>query len=104
MAWGENKENESVDLSDRLRGSGAKSRGAQKPPEVLYPDTPKIVQWVIKYSGGYVTDKKQANYVLLGFVAMAIIIAVVLIFGAVRSPSPPPPDEIINVAGPQGER
>ena len=43
--------------------------------------TPKIVQWVIKYSDGYVKDEKQANYVLIGFVMVAIIISLFLIFG-----------------------
>ena len=66
--------------------------------------TPKIVQWVIKYSGGYIKDEKQANYFLIGFVAVAIIISLFLFFGAVRSPSPPPADQIINVAGPEGKR
>ncbi len=42
--------------------------------------TPKIVQLVIKYSGGYVKDEKQASYVLIGFVAVAIIISLFLIF------------------------
>ena len=43
--------------------------------------TPKIVEWVIKYSGGYVRDEKQANYFLIGFVAVAIIISLFLFFG-----------------------
>ena len=43
--------------------------------------TPKIVQWAIKYSGGYVKDEKQANYVLLGFVALAIIVSIFLVSG-----------------------
>lgn len=36
---------------------------------------------MIKYSGGLVKDEKQANYVLLGFVALAIIISLFLFFG-----------------------
>ncbi|MBU6431576.1 MAG: hypothetical protein KGJ58_04585, partial [Patescibacteria group bacterium] len=43
--------------------------------------TPKIIQWVIKYSGGYVKDKKQASFVLLGFAVVAIIVSLFLIFG-----------------------
>jgi len=44
-------------------------------------ENPKIVQWVIKYSGGYIKDEKQASYVLIGFIAVAIIISLFLIFG-----------------------
>ncbi len=43
--------------------------------------TPKIVQWVIKYSGGLIKDENQANYVLIGFVVLAIIVSMFLIFG-----------------------
>ena len=66
--------------------------------------TPKIIQWVIKYSGGSIKNEKQANYVLIGFVAVAIVVSLFLFFGVVRSPSPPPADQIINVAGPEGKR
>ncbi|MDA1335195.1 MAG: hypothetical protein O2794_04290 [bacterium] len=50
-------------------------------PQSFQTPTPKIVQWVIKYSGGLVKDEKQANYVLIGFVAVAIIISLFLFFG-----------------------
>ena len=64
-----------------------------EPPKIVFEDeqsqrlrsfqttTPKIVGWVIKYSGGLVKDEKQANYVLLGFIVVAIIISLILIFG-----------------------
>ncbi|MBI3305546.1 hypothetical protein HYZ82_00210 [Candidatus Nomurabacteria bacterium] len=42
--------------------------------------TPKITEWVIKYSGGAIKDEKQANYVLIGFAAAAIIISLFLFF------------------------
>ena len=42
---------------------------------------PKIIQKVMKYSGGYIKDEKQASYVVLGFVALAIIISLFLFFG-----------------------
>ena len=51
--------------------------------------TPKIAQWVIKYSGGYVKDEKQASYVLIGFVVLAIIISLFLIFGGSGSVGSP---------------
>lgn len=40
-----------------------------------------MIQWVIKYSGGLVKDKIQAKYVLLGFVLVAIVISLILLFG-----------------------
>jgi len=51
------------------------------------PETPKIIQWVIKYSGGLVKDKKQADYVLLGFVVVVIIISLFLFFGGGKTKS-----------------
>jgi len=45
------------------------------------PQELKIIQWVIKFSGGLVQNKKQANYVLIGFVALAVVVTLFLIFG-----------------------
>ena len=42
--------------------------------------TPKIIGWVIKYSGGTVKDEKRANYVLISFVMVAIVISLFLFF------------------------
>ena len=53
----------------------------QRPSRSFQTPAPKIVEWVIKYSGGYVRDEKQANYVLIGFVAVAIVISLFLFFG-----------------------
>lgn len=64
-------------------------------PRSFETPTPKIVQWVIKYSGGAIKDEMQANYVLIGFVAVAIIVSLFLIFGrslgGSKIPSLPPP-------------
>jgi len=50
-------------------------------PRSFQTTTSKIVGWVIKYSGGLVKGEKQANYVLLGFIVVAIIISLFLLFG-----------------------
>jgi len=55
----------------------------QRPARSFQTPTPKIVEWVIKYSGGYIKDENQANYVLIGFVALVISISLFLIFGGV---------------------
>ncbi len=54
----------------------------RQPAQSFQTSTPKIVEWVIKYSGGYVKDEKQANYVLIGFVVLAIVISLFLVFGS----------------------
>jgi predicted PurR-regulated permease PerM len=53
----------------------------QRPARSFNSENPKIIQWVIKYSGGYIKDEKQANYVLIGFVAAAVIVSLFLFFG-----------------------
>ncbi|OIO30834.1 hypothetical protein AUJ77_01660 [Candidatus Nomurabacteria bacterium CG1_02_43_90] len=40
----------------------------------------KLVQWVIRNSGGIIRDNNQANYVLLGFVALLFVASLFLIF------------------------
>ena len=79
----EDKNNkEGIDLSGSLKDSGTGVKFEEyRAPRSYYPETPKIIQRVIKYSGGLVKDEKQANYVLIGFVAVAIVITLVLIFG-----------------------
>ena len=62
--------------------SGAKFHEEwQRSTQIFYPETPKIIQWVIKYSGGYIKDKNQANYVLIGIIVIAIAISLFLFFG-----------------------
>ncbi|MBI4155690.1 MAG: hypothetical protein HY507_00470 [Candidatus Zambryskibacteria bacterium] len=43
-------------------------------------ETPKMVKLVMKISGGAITDQRQAEYVLLGFAVIAIIISIFLFF------------------------
>ncbi|PIZ85922.1 hypothetical protein CO033_01895 [Candidatus Nomurabacteria bacterium CG_4_9_14_0_2_um_filter_32_10] len=51
-------------------------------------ETPKMVQWVIKYSGGIIKEQRQAEYLLLGFVVLAIIISLFLFFTNIISQKP----------------
>jgi len=69
----------------------------QRPARSFETPTPKIVRLVIKYSGGAVKDEKQANYFLIGFVAVVIIISLFLIFGGgnTQSKSQKLSDEIL---------
>ncbi len=47
---------------------------------LYHSDTPKIIQWVIKYSGGLIKNEKQANYILIGFIIIAIIVSLLIFF------------------------
>ncbi|OHA15820.1 MAG: hypothetical protein A3A10_00695 [Candidatus Tagabacteria bacterium RIFCSPLOWO2_01_FULL_42_9] len=88
----ENKNNEGIDLSGALKNSdgGGKFRDEwRRSAQTFYSGTPKIVEWVIKYSRGYIKDEKQANYVLIGFVAVAIVISLFLVFGDEKQNTPP---------------
>jgi len=79
------KENkEGIDLSGAPKDSdtGVKlQNGERQPTQTFFPGTPKIIRWVIKYSGGLVKDEKQASYVLIGLAVVAIIVSLFLIFG-----------------------
>ena len=82
----EDKDNKGgIDLSGALKGSdtGVKFEDQwQRSSRAFYPGTPKIIQWTIKYSGGLIKNERQASYTLLGFVALAIIVVLFLIFSA----------------------
>ncbi|MES3032307.1 MAG: hypothetical protein V4699_03655 [Patescibacteria group bacterium] len=61
----------------------------KKSPEVLKnSEMPKMVRLVIKWSGGSINEK-QANYVLFGFVVIAIGISLFLFFGGGNKPPQP---------------
>ena len=84
-----NEDNKGIDLSHALDDSSSrvKFEGEQQYVRPCYSDTPKIIQLVMKYSGGYIKDEKQASYFLIGFVAVAIIISLFLIFGGGKDDS-----------------
>lgn len=46
--------------------------------------TPKMIKLVMKWSGGAVKEERHAEYVLLGFVIVAIGISLYLFFGGVH--------------------
>ncbi|OWK27264.1 MAG: hypothetical protein US76_01000 [Parcubacteria group bacterium GW2011_GWA2_38_13b] len=91
-----NENNKEIDLSYALNDSGSrvKFESEQQYARPYYSDTPKIIQMVMKYSGGYIKDEKRAGYVLFGFIAVVIIISLFFIFGGggnERSSGPPTP-------------
>ena len=89
------KENqEKIDLSEKLKDSDTDMKfqnEERQSVQAFLPETPKIIQWIVKYSGGLIRDEKQAQYVLLGFVALTIIIVVVIaVSGGSNQPVPGP--------------
>jgi len=80
----QNNEDKKIDLSHALDDSSSRitfeDEEFQRPVQSFQTQTPKIIQWVIKYSGGAIKDEKQADYVLIGFVALAVIVASTFMF------------------------
>ena len=67
--------------NEKVSSSGVKfNEEQQRTTRSSGPKIPKIVQWVIESSGGLVKNEKQAVYVLIGFVIVAFIISLFLIF------------------------
>lgn len=93
--------NNGIDLSKRLEGSTKPQSGQRPSDPYVSPTAPKIIKWVIKYSGGLIKNEKQAYYVLLGFIILAVIISVFLIFGGggvkTQETFTPPVEEYIPI-------
>lgn len=71
-----------------------------RPPQYTPNETSKIVQWVIKHSGGQIKDERQATMVLIIFAIVGIIFAVFMfVWGTGPTKHPEikaPPPETIN--------
>ena len=80
-----------TELNDALKEFEAKSHVEQKPQKQAVETLGEVsgmAKWVVKLSGGKITEQKQAEYVLLGFVILAIAISVFLMFGGNSVGSP----------------
>ncbi|MFA4975415.1 MAG: hypothetical protein WC839_03090 [Candidatus Paceibacterota bacterium] len=85
--------NKNTEISEALKEFEIKSsiEQIQKNPEISKNiETPKMVQWVIKYSGGIIKEQKQAEYVLLGIAVLAIVLTIILILNILKGSSVPP--------------
>lgn len=56
--------------------------GIRRPVQSFQKQTPKIIYWTIKYSNGLIKNENQAQYLLLGFVALSIIFTFSLYFSS----------------------
>jgi len=98
MIENDNKQDELVDLSDALKDSNKEieiQNKQQQSAQIFFPGTPKIIQWTIKYSGGLIKNEKQAQYVLLGFIAVIIIVSLFLVFSGEDKETEATPDPTI---------
>lgn len=77
------RENGGVDLSGETSrfGTGVEFEEQYGAPHSFYSQPPKIVQWAMLHSRGFIKDERQANYALIGFAVAAIIISLVITFG-----------------------
>lgn len=85
--------NKGMDLSDAIKGSDTGVKFEEEKRRVELADsrkTSKIIQWVIKHSGGLVKNKKQANYILLVFFGIAMLLTIILLIRIFSDPSVPP--------------
>lgn len=77
----ENNKN-GIGLSKRLNESAAKSQNGQwSSGPYVSPTAPKIIRWLVKYSGGLIKNEKQASYVLLVLIIFTLIISFYLVLG-----------------------
>ena len=93
-----NHDDEFDDSSSKVKFGSEEFR---RPARFCVSETPKIIRWVIKYSCGLVKNEKQANYVLLGFVATMIVISLFLVFGSGENISEKPTLDLINSPQPE---
>lgn len=62
-------------------------------------ETPKIIQWTIRYSGGMIKDERQAEYVLLALVVIMFGLSFYFFFGGNIGKKASPPPDYINPSG-----
>lgn len=89
----ENKKNNnitSLNNTSKNSNSGVEFNEEYNDERQYYPETSKIIEWVINYSGGLVKDKKQASYILIAFIIITVVISLFLI----RDKTVTPPDDI----------
>lgn len=98
----QNNDDRGIDLSHALDDSSSRVKFEgeefQRTRQSFQTPTPKIVEWVMKYSGGFVKDEKQASYVLVGFVAVAVVVVISFLFsggGSKAKLEAPPGQKII---------
>jgi hypothetical protein len=70
-----------------MKSSIDQTQYTPKVPEAS--DMPKMVKLVIKLSGGAIKERRQAEYVLLGFVVLVVLTSVFLFLQGGPNTAPP---------------
>lgn len=92
---------EDIDLSGALKDASTSQNRYRAIKYYHEFNSPKIIQWTMNLSGGLVKNEKQAGYILLGFVAIAIIVALFLILSGSTNEVKSPKPDIINQPQPE---
>lgn len=95
----ETKMPDSAEIDQALKEFEMKSNQEQTQQTTTSSQTseiPKMVQLVMKYSGGAIKEQRQAEYVLLGFVFVVIAISLYLFFGGTTNKVKSPTFDLIN--------
>ena len=58
------------------------------------PQTPKVIDWVMRGSGGLIQSERQAGYVLMAIVCGMVLLAVIFLFIAFAGPRRPAGERI----------
>lgn len=76
----ESEKNQEIDAALKEFETKATVEQASSPQVVASDDAPRMVRWVMKLSGGAITEQKQAEYVLLGFAILIFGISLLVFF------------------------
>lgn len=63
-----------------MQASAQQAPQTEQIPKASGSDLPKMVQLVIKYSGGAIKEQKQAEYILLGLVVLMLALSFYFFF------------------------
>lgn len=58
--------------------------------------TPKIIGWIIRYSGGIIKNENQAAYAIMVFFLVSILLFLFSIFASFRNDIKPPSSDLID--------
>jgi len=94
-----NEENKGIDLNGALNnvGTDVTFESERQYTRSFSPKNPSIIEWVIKYSGGYIKGERQAGYVIFGFLTLAVVTIIMVMSGGSSEPTqtPVPADQFV---------
>ena len=78
----QDEENKEIDFSDSFEEPAGilKFKDEQEKSSSGYLGKSKLIKWTIQFSGGLIKNKRQATFLILIFVALAVLFSLFLIF------------------------